>query len=201
MINTELCNLFEKYGSDKCPKILHSYSSVYYDLLFESKHLFNNVLEIGVGNVPLMEPIVGKNYQVGASLKAWRDFFPNSQIIGLDIDNDVLFEEDRVKCFYTDQSNVDELEKTIKNIKDYKNNDNLLFDMILDDGSHITEHMVLSFNTFKKYLKLNGLYIIEDIQIKDLHLFENLESDDMVIVKIHKGFSEWDSFVAYKKVK
>jgi hypothetical protein len=96
---------------------------------------------------------------------------------------------------------VDELEKTIKNIKDYKNNDNLLFDMILDDGSHITEHMVLSFNTFKKYLKLNGLYIIEDIQIKDLHLFENLESDDMVIVKIHKGFSEWDSFVAYKKVK
>lgn len=199
--NTELCELFKKYSSDKCPEILHSYSPTYYELLSEYKYDFKNVLEIGVGNVPLMKPIVGEKYQVGSSLKSWRDFFPNSQIFGLDIKTDVLFEEDRIKCFYTDQSNGDQLEKTIKHIKDYKNDNELLFDMILDDGSHIIEHMILTFNTLKKHLKINGLYIIEDIKLKDLHLFENLESDDMVIIKTHKGIGEWDSFITYKKIK
>lgn len=30
MNDTPLCKIFEKYGSDKCPKINHSYSSVAY---------------------------------------------------------------------------------------------------------------------------------------------------------------------------
>jgi hypothetical protein len=61
--------------------------------------------------------------------------------------------------------------------------------------------MILTFNTLKKHLKINGFYIIEDIKLKDLHLFENLESDDMVIIKTHKGIGEWDSFITYKKIK
>jgi hypothetical protein len=34
---------------------------------------------------------------------AWRDYFPNSEIFGADIDRDVLFDEDRIRTYYVDQ--------------------------------------------------------------------------------------------------
>ena len=46
---TELCELFYKYKSDKCPKILHSYSPKYYEILKDYKESFKYILEIGVG--------------------------------------------------------------------------------------------------------------------------------------------------------
>ena len=45
--NTELCDLFFKYCSDKCPLIGHSYSPHYYELLKNEKENFLNILEIG----------------------------------------------------------------------------------------------------------------------------------------------------------
>ena len=70
---------------------------------------------------------------------------------------------------------------------------------IVDDGSHIIEHMVLTFNTLKKYLKKGGVYIIEDIKRPDLEFFEKLESDGMNIIFKHDGKWDWDSFLAFKK--
>jgi len=65
-MQTELCQLFHKYGSDKCPQILHSYSQNYHNLLNQYKTTFKNILEIGIGTPDLMRPIVGDNYQSGA---------------------------------------------------------------------------------------------------------------------------------------
>ena len=39
----------------------------------------------------------------GASLRVWRDYFPNAIIYGADIDKDILFAEERIKTFYIDQ--------------------------------------------------------------------------------------------------
>jgi hypothetical protein len=200
---TELCNLFYKYGADKCPQIYHSYSLKYYELLKKYKEKFDNVLEIGIGTNELMKPIVGDKYQVGASLKAWKDFFINATIFGLDIDNDVLFEEDRIKCFYTDQSDKNELINSINKIRNYKNNNNLLFDLILDDGSHILKHQLLTFNTIFKYLKNGGIYIIEDIQRNNINNLKfNLDNiSNAKIIEIHNGVSKLsgDVFIAIKK--
>jgi hypothetical protein len=198
---TELCDLFIKYKSDKCPQILHSYSNEYYNLLNDIKDNVKNVIEIGIGNDELMKPICGFSYEVGASLRAWRDFFNNANIYGLDIREDVLFNEDRINTFYTDQSKEIELEKTVKNIKEFNNNESLEFDLIIDDGSHIVEHMLLSINTLAKHLKVGGIYIIEDIQHKDINIFTNLKIDNFEIIKIHAGLNYWDDFVAYKKIK
>jgi len=100
-MKTELCELFEKYYSDKCPQLgLHSYSPFYYEYLSEYKEKFLDIVEIGVGNKELMGRYLGENYQMGASLKAWRDFFVNANVYGLDIRKDVLFKEDRLACFY-----------------------------------------------------------------------------------------------------
>jgi hypothetical protein len=116
---TELCEIFYKYKSDKCPKIFHSYSPVYFEYLKEKKIEIKNIIEIGVGTEKLMKPICGSDYEIGSSLKSWRDFFPNSTVFGLDIDSSVLFEDLRIKCFFTDQSNSESLLSTILEIKKY----------------------------------------------------------------------------------
>ena len=199
-MKTELCTLFEQNLSDKCPQIGHSYSPEYYDLLCKYKNVYENVLEIGIGYTELMRPLCGQEYTVGASLKAWSAFFPNANIIGVDIRKDVLFSEKNISCFFTDQSNEVELEKTVLEIKHQKNKMNLEFDLILDDGSHVCEHMILSFNVLSKYIKKGGLYIIEDIHNQHLQRFVDLKIEGFEILKIHRGFNGIDdNFVAYIK--
>ena len=56
--------------------------------------------------------------------------------------------------------------------------------LIIDDGSHIVEHMLLSIKTLSKHLKVGGIYIIEDIQHKDINIFTNLKIDNFEIIKI-----------------
>ena len=200
-MQTELCELFEKNLSDKCPQVGHSYSPEYYNLLNENKNIYKNILEIGIGTNELMKPLCGPNYNVGASLIAWSEFFPNANIFGLDIRKDVLFTDKNISCFFTDQSNESELEKTILEIKNHSESQNLTFDLILDDGSHVYEHMVLTFKVLSKYIKINGLYIIEDIQNQYLQSFIDLKIDGFEITKIHKGPKGLDdNFVAYKRI-
>jgi hypothetical protein len=209
-MKTELCELFEKYYSDKCPHFgRHSYSPIYYELLKDYKESFKDIMEIGVGNKELMCKYVGKEYQVGASLKAWRDFFINANIYGLDIRRDVLFSEDRLDCFYTDQSSEVELENTINNIRKHRNDKNLFFDLIVDDGSHMPDHVATSFNYLSKYLRIGGFYIIEDVPCRRIELLrEILNEKEFSLEKIYKGtFSKRygevitgnDSFLVYKK--
>lgn len=199
MNHTELCKIFEKHGSDKCPKIHHSYSPEYYRLLEPIKNSVNTLIEIGIGNKRLMDPIVGSNYIPGASLRSWNDFFTNSKIIGVDIDTSVFFETDRIKCFYMDQSSIESITSTINNIQKLYSD----IDIIIDDGSHIIEHMRLSYKILKNYLNNDGFYIIEDIKLKDLQHFIDLciNDDDMNIEYVHEGMTYWDSFVAYRKKK
>ena len=195
---TPLCKIFENHGSDKCPQIHHSYSPEYYRLLEPIKDSVNTLIEIGIGNKFLMDPIVGPNYIPGASLRAWGDFFTKAKIIGVDIDTSVFFETDKIKCFYMDQSSIESTTSTINKIKNLYTN----VDIIIDDGSHIVEHMVLSYNILKNYLNNNGLYIIEDIKLKDLQYFIDLCKNDnnIYIEYVHEGINYWDSFIAYKKI-
>lgn len=198
---TILCDLFYKYGADKCPQIHHTYSPEYYEVLNVFKEDFRNIIEIGIGSQQIMNSIVGERYNVGASILAWRDFFINANIYGLDILKEVLFEDDRIKCFYTDQSNDVALEYTIYEIRKHKQNENLLFDMIIDDGSHNIDHQILSFNTLFKYLNVGGLYIIEDIKLHNVNTIINLGNGVGKIIKTHIGHANEtdDAFVIIQK--
>lgn len=204
---TELCCLFEKWGSDKCKEYFHTYSREYYNILKDIKYLTRNVLEIGVGSFDLMAGrIVPKDkYNVGASLRGWNDFFPESKIWGVDIREDVLFEDGRIKCLWTDQSSPIELDKTIDHIRDIEKNYDLEFDLIIDDGSHIVEHQITSIRTLSKYLKNGGYYIIEDIRDVDLNIFKDLEVSGMVVIKVYNQWVDkspgWNSFVLYQKIQ
>ena len=200
-MNTPLCKLFKEYNADKHPDYRHSYSEEYYSILSPFQKDFKNVLEIGIGTPELMQRYLpsGKVYKPGASLRAWRDFFSNANIYGIDIEKSVLFEEERIKCFYTDQSKSSELIKTLQEISDHNNGTPLKYDFILDDGSHIIEHMLVTFATLKEHLTIGGVYIIEDIKREDLDIFKNLADDTYQLHYVHDGKDDWDSFVAYIK--
>jgi len=198
---TELCKLGEKYLVDKTPKFGgHSYTPQYHALLSPLRKSTKLVLEIGVGNIPLMRSITGEKYKPGASLRMWRDYFPNAQIIGCDILPEVVFTAKNIATFVADQSNVGSLETLISNVKKFEE----FADLIVDDGSHNENHQVISFKTLWKLVKPNGIYIIEDISMTFFDRIKNLPVEfnfkDAEIFQAYYGNSFGDNFVAFRKV-
>ena len=138
----DLNELAIKYNTDKSSKN-HNYVKTYDKYFKDIKNEFKNVLEIGVLN--------------GSSLKMWEEYFPNATIYGIDMNpNCKQYETERCKIIVSKQDD-EELIKT--HIKDKK----LVFDTIIDDGSHISNHQISSFNLLFDNLKNGGLYIIEDV--------------------------------------
>jgi len=118
------------------------------------------VLEIGIGTLLAQYPstFVGNpghypHYVPGGSLRAWRDYFKNSQVYGIDIAEDCLFEEERIKTFIF--SSLDK-EKCDENLS------NLSFDIIVDDGLHTAIGQITTMQNLFDRLKINGYYVIED---------------------------------------
>lgn len=114
---------------------------------FYSKYIkrdINKLLEIGIAD--------------GHSIKLWTEYCPNAYIFGMDINIEYANEADKLKILRGDQSNEKDLENVILNIGDN-------IDVIIDDGSHIPEHQLLSLTKLFPSVKDGGIYIIEDIEI------------------------------------
>lgn len=95
--------------------------------------------------------------QHGGSLQMWKRYFPaGSTVAGVDIYPACKrYEEDGIRVFTGDQSDVDFLAKMIAEIGPV--------DYILDDGSHIPRHQIASFEyLFRHGLKEGGVYLCED---------------------------------------
>lgn len=146
---TELCEIAAKWKTDKTG----SYTTFYHTLFEHRRAQIKKVLEIGIGSVEAMKHVEG--YVPGASLRMWRDYFPNAQVFGLDNDRDVLFSADRIKTRECDQSR----ESHLLDAAHWAGGD---FDLILDDGSHQEDDQVLTAVTLMPFVKNGGLYIIED---------------------------------------
>ena len=141
---TELCRLAQKYGTDKYPW----YTPFYDVLLRDRRQGIRRVLEIGIGTPEAMAHV--PDYRPGASLRMWRDYFPEAQIRGLDKNPDVAFSECRIVALCFDQHNVAALDVHGS-------------DLIIDDGSHLPEHQIQSAKHLVPQLAPGGLYIIEDV--------------------------------------
>ena len=129
-----------KYKTDKVTH--HGYHRFYDYFLVPIKNHKMNILEVGVDDL--------------RSLKMWLDFFPNANIYGVDI-NKKDFTYSRGSIFKADQSKKKDLEKVVKKIGKCK--------FIIDDGSHVPQHQLLTFNyLFNECLEFGGIYIIEDIE-------------------------------------
>ena len=154
----DLAGLFRKYGSDKDR---NGYSHLYSMLFDNMKHDELNVLEVGIGTmVPnacsSMKGYMPDSYIPGASIRAWGEYFPNSNIYGVDIQPDTQFEEGNIKtylCSSVDKAAVDSMMKEL----------NIKFDIIVDDGWHLDTAQTATLSNFFPYLKDDGIYVIEDI--------------------------------------
>jgi len=180
-IHSEFAKLCDFYGSDKgslssvphpYPWTPHTYSD-YYEMIFAARR-FNvkKVFECGIGtNNPKLASNMSATGKPGASLRVWRDYFPNAQIIGGDIDSSILFEEKRIKTYYIDQTDY----QAIQDFWNKVNDDD--FDLILDDGLHTTDAGIKLFTHSFDKLSSSGLYIIEDVGIHMLSAYVDYFKD------------------------
>ena len=165
---TELCYIMGTHGSDKGNEHnsqWHNYTKVYNYLFKDMKESAKTVFELGIGTQNVNVPShMSKGYTVGGSIRGWREYFVNAQVYGADVDKGCLFEEERIKTFYCDQTNPETIREMWDNIPEE-------IDIIVEDGLHQFNANKCFFENSIHKLKVGGYFIIEDIRVVDCGLF------------------------------
>jgi len=143
-----------KHGTDKAtyhPGRAHCYTP-YYEKFFEPiRELPLKFLEIGVGG--------------GESMRTWLEYFPNANIFGIDIVsktnpwNTVHMAPDPRYKFVCGSQSDPTFWKCFA--VDY----GVDWDVIVDDGGHQSDQIIISFEGMWPHVKSGGLYCIEDLGV------------------------------------
>jgi len=134
-------SLFDTDKNLQTTKNWTGFLKIYNEYFKNFKNEEINILEIGVDK--------------GKSLELWRSYFTKAKICGIDIGK-MNFKIEGVELITADQTDTQAL-KTI--CEKYKS-----FDIIIDDGSHVSKHIIASFKFLFDYLSEGGLYAVEDLQ-------------------------------------
>jgi predicted O-methyltransferase YrrM len=129
-------------NTDESSKV-HNYCNKYEKWLPFNRIDEITILEIGV--------------QTGSSLLLWKEFYPNSTVVGIDIDQRCKLHEDPEKKIFVGIGSQIDLDFLSAICEKWGT-----FDMILDDGSHINSQVIASFNKLFHSVKPGGVYIVED---------------------------------------
>lgn len=159
-VKQTLDELAIKYSTDKATvyptSCVHGYAPIYEPYLEKWRDCPIRMLEIGVW----MEITSG-----GESIRMWNEYFPQASINTFDIrdmrSHPAVVENDRVRFYQGDQSSRDDLQAM------YKEYGSDQFDFILEDGSHVHHHQMISLGQLFQYVKSGGYYILEDISIPE----------------------------------
>lgn len=130
------------------------YLSTYDDFLQQRRSSVFSILEIGIQN--------------GGSLEIWSKYFPSvKKLVGCDINpkcKDLDFENPDINVVIGDSSTL----KTKNEITSLSPN----FDLIIDDGSHMSSDIIKSFLLYFPLVAEGGVYIIEDLHASYWREFE-----------------------------
>jgi 23S rRNA U2552 (ribose-2'-O)-methylase RlmE/FtsJ len=113
----------------------------------------------------------------GDSIRLFDEYFQNSWICGVDIS--IVFKPSEYK------NGVKIIEADATKESFLKHIEGETFDIIIDDGSHITNDQIATFEMLKGKMNKGGVYIIEDILAWDIEhlrfkaLHDNIEIVDM----------------------
>lgn len=122
-----------------------SYFAMYDRALAEYRDLPIKMLEIGIQN--------------GGSLEIWSKYFPNAEtFIGCDINpgcSSLEYEDERISVIVGDANSENTESLIIEKCPE--------FDIIIDDGSHLSSDIVKSFATYFPKLVDGGVFIAEDL--------------------------------------
>lgn len=142
----ELTQIGLKNKTDKA--YYHHFTEIYYRFFEPIKNKNLNILEIGVAD--------------GGSLLTLKEYFKNSSLFFIDINDKSHFIDDRVSFEQGDQSNYTFISNIFNNIN---------FDIIIDDGGHTMVQQQVTLEALLPRLKPNGLFIIEDLHTSNFKEF------------------------------
>lgn len=142
-----------KYGTDKGSTV-HNYTP-HYETHFSSRREEKlKLLEIGI--------------QKGYSLRMWKEYFPNAKILGLDIHDCKHVDEERITTVQGSQND----RALLQDLSTRQG----AFDIIVDDGSHFSRDMRISFDTLFPLLNPGGTYVVEDLETCYRYPFRGLNA-------------------------
>jgi hypothetical protein len=140
-----LADIGRRHGTDKVDQA-HSfdgftYLDVYSQYFSAIRALVTDILEIGVHE--------------GRSMRTWQEYFPFARIHGLDIEPGLRGLNGRCLIWEGDQSDPSALRHVGTGCP---------LDIVIDDGSHVLDHVMASFLHLWPRIKRGGYYVIEDMQ-------------------------------------
>lgn len=117
----------------------------YYDFIFSQlRQLPVSMLEIGIQN--------------GGSLETWLEYFSKAEkLVGCDINpkcKNLEYADPRIKVVVGDANTT----AIFQEVRDISSS----FDIIIDDGSHVSNDILVSFINYFPLLKPGGIYVVED---------------------------------------
>ena len=135
------------FGTDKWGS--HWYAQHYQTYFASLRRKRLRLLEIGIGGY-------GAPDQGGESLRMWKAYFPKAQIYGLDLVDKRVHDERRVTTVIGSQDD----EALLRRLSESAGP----FDIVIDDGSHVSAHIIKTFQVLFPLLSENGIYVVEDTQ-------------------------------------
>lgn len=162
--------MLRRHQSDKATH--HNYGKTYDRLLAPYRESATSVLELGVMH--------------GCSLRAWREYFPNATIYGIDNDTsrlDRITDRERIILFHGDTRDRDAFVRTASGLPS--------FDFICDDGGHVPVEQFFAIAALWPRLKKGGIYIVEDIVKREyLDLFACFQNAELLDLRIVGGVAD-----------
>lgn len=158
-LELELEQIFARHGTDKGQ---NGYARTYSEIFAPYRERTILLLEIGIGTLtPGAESsMYGHDlpgYRPGASLRAWREYFPRAQIFGVDVQKDTQFEEERISTALCDSTSRADVER-------FFGPEAQRMDIIIDDGAHDGTSQLLTLQNLWPHLRPGGVFVLEDIQ-------------------------------------
>lgn len=148
----ELDQIGLRLDADKSSRFHHYLD--FYQLMLPDRSFKGRLLEIGVMD--------------GLSVRMWQEYYPDAEIVGIDIKDMSFFHNDdwkvpeSVKLLQLDGTKAKDMKPLGK------------FDIILDDGSHYMKDQQASFDLlYYNQLTKNGLYILEDLWTSHIKFYQN----------------------------
>ena len=162
-----LNEIFNEHGSDKGTVdpgwgYVHGYGPIYELLIGHLREKPIRLLEIGIWK--------------GASLRSWLEYFPLASVFAMDNGSACTLEQisvdtKRSRIIRADQGDRQELKNAVESFGG-------MFDVIIDDGSHISSHQQTSLGFLFPYVVSGGLYIIEDLTLPGRPLPQGFDNSD-----------------------
>ncbi len=184
--SVHLCRIFDDFGSDKGS--YHGYHKVYSKIISSLPNSGSLIVEVGIGtNNTDVASHMGKGGRPGASLRAWKELANVERVIGLDVDDRILFTEPNIQTFHLDQTDANSWRKLESEIARES------VDLFIDDGLHAPYANLSFLKHAKKFVKPNGYIVVEDISeqslpIWNLMLNSRIEGIELTLYKANLSY-------------